>query len=378
MVKLAGADLGAQNRGVHCRGRLGLLCLAVTLAGGCGADAPSSPDADPIGEEPPVTGGAGGDTCRVASLLEEGSGTLYDCIVSQQGPRTIVFDVSGVLSLPRNTYVQDNTTIDATAAGGSGITLRMSSDRRRALILEGPVTNVVIRGLRFEGGYGAPDAVEYDLLALDGEDGVVSNVLVERCTFQGATDGALDITGAVRDAVVRWNLFYGNPQTMLIRYGVRERLSLHRNVFAENGERNPQIRGDVRTIDFVNNVVYDWKVTPDGYGTEIRNDPGGSVSGNFVNNAFLAMNPATDGPGFTLYNYEGARPGQIWTSGNVCSPPCDVPSTVAGPLPAPLRVTPWPVDEFSNRLLPVVGAPARSARDLSVLARVEAALEGRR
>ena len=356
-------------------GRLPPLCLAMaTACCGAGPSVSSSPGQE---EAALPTGGAGGDTCRVTSLDDAGPGTLHECIRSQEGARTIVFDVAGILSLPDNTYVRSNLTIDATADGGRDITIRMRADRRRALVLEGPVTNVVIRGLRFEGESGAPDAVESDLLALDGEDGLVSRVLVERCTFVGATDGALDITGNVSDAIVRWNLFYGNPLTMLIKYGTRERLSLHRNVFAENGERNPQIRGDVRTIDFVNNVVYDWRLTEDGYGTEIRNEPQASVDGNLVGNLFLARSPE-DGPGLTIYNYPDASPGRLWFADNRCSPPCEVTSTVSAPLPVPLPANAWPASELGSRLLPGVGAPHQTARDSAVLERLLAALSALR
>jgi pectate lyase len=344
-----------------------LVILGLAVATACGG---ADPLADPVPEKPLPTGGAGGDTCRVTSLNEDGSGTLYDCISSQKGARTIVFHVAGTLSLRRNTYLHSDTTIDGTTAGRWGITVKMTGDRRRALILEGPVANVVIRGLRFEGAYGEPDAVEYDHLGFDGTEGQISDVLVEHCTFIGATDGALDITGDVRDVIVRWNLFYGNPRTMLIKYGTRERLSLHRNVFAGNEERNPQIRGDVRTIDFVNNVVYDWK----WYGTDIRNDPGASVDGNFVGNAFLG-DEGTKRPGFSVRNYDGAGPGRLWIADNVCSPPCNVTSTVGAPLPVLQPVTAWPVADLPERLLPDVGAPARTELDSEVIERVKMALQ---
>jgi hypothetical protein len=353
-----------------------LLSLGLALATGCGGSA-AGPSTIPEEAEPPQgalpTGGAGGDTCRVTSLGESGPGTLHECLASQQGPRTVVFEVGGTLSLPGNTYVRSDLTIDATAGGPREVTLEMLPDRRRALLLEGPVSNVIIRGLRFEGALGTAQAVEYDLLALDGEDGLVSKVLVEACTFVGATDGALDITGDVQDAIVRRNLFYGNALTMLIRYGTRERLSLHRNVFAENGERNPQLRGEVRTVDFVNNVVYDWSLTRDGYGTEIRNEPDASVDGNFVGNVFLGPHPG-DGPGLTIFNYPGASTGRLWFADNLCHPRCEVASTVAAPLPVTLPAQAWPASELGSRLLPTVGAPQRASQDSAVLQRLQAAL----
>ncbi len=86
--------------------------------------------------------------------------------------------------------------------------------------------------------------------------GLVSRVVVDRCTFVGSTDGALDITGNVSDVTVSRNLFYGTPLTQLIKYDTRQRISLHHNVYTANGERNPQIKGDARDIDFVSNAIY--------------------------------------------------------------------------------------------------------------------------
>lgn len=356
---------------VAARSLLGLVLV------GCGTPGPPAPPPIDIDPEALATGGAGGDTCRVDRLDETGPGSLYDCLVSQAGPRTVVFAVDGTLSLPENTYLRSNLTIDALAGGGRAVTLGMRADRRSALVLEGPVTNVVLRGLRFEGASGTSGAVESDLVALDGEDGLVSRVLVERCTFAGATDGALDITGEVKDAVVRENLFHGNPLTMLIRYGTREHLSLHRNVFAENGERNPQVRGDVRTLDFVNNVVYDWSLTPDGYGMEIRNEPGAMVDANVVGNVFLAARPQ-DGPGLSVFDYEGASSGRLYFADNLCRPGCDARSTLRSALSVPVPRDPWPAAELRARLLPVVGAPRRTDEDAAVLGRLGAALEGLR
>ena len=86
--------------------------------------------------------------------------------------------------------------------------------------------------------------------------------MVDHCTFVGATDGALDLTGYVSDVTVSWNLFYGTALNQLIKYDTRRRISLHHNVYTADGERNPQIKGDARDIDFVSNAVY--SLTIDG------------------------------------------------------------------------------------------------------------------
>src|SRR6185295_17895553 len=159
--------------------------------------------------------------------------------------------------------------------------------------------------LRFQGTGLKPGFItEFDLLGLDGTGGAISRVVVDHSTFSGATDGALDITGNVSDVTVQWNLFYDNPMTMLVKYNTRQRISLHHNVYTRNGERNPQIRGDARAIDFVSNVIHASTITSDGvgntydpYGTRLHNsttDSVGNVVGNFSSNAWIGSNATLD------------------------------------------------------------------------------------
>ena len=116
-----------------------------------------------------------------------------------------------------------------------------------------------------------------------------------------AGDSGPDIWADVNDVTIQWSFFYASlhPTTVSATTGanmVRQRISMHHNVYAVNGERNPQLRGDVRTFDYVNNVVYGWGSMPQsnvnsGYGIMVRNEPGEpQVNGlNVVNNAFVAI-----------------------------------------------------------------------------------------
>ena len=273
-----------------------------------------------------ATGGAGGSVCTVTTSAESGTGSFDSC-VAKGGNQTIQFAVA-LAKVRATQYLESNTTIDGCANGMSGVTLDQPGDTDRGVVLEGPVSNVILRCIRFQGTGKKPGYnTEFDLLGLDGGSGVVSRVAVERCTFTGATDGALDITGDVVDVTVQWSLLYGNAMTQLIKYDSRQRISLHHNVYTTNGERNPQIKGDARNIDFVSNVIHNNTMTTDGmgngydpYGTRLWNaasgsDSPGNITGNFVANAWIGTNASLE-----IDTDSGASAAGIYLSANYCSP----------------------------------------------------------
>jgi hypothetical protein len=338
-----------------------------------------------------AVGGAGGDTCRVLTTATTGAGSFSACLQSQRGPRTIVFGVGGSFILPQGTHVsRSRLTIDGTTAPAPGVTIKQTWARNGFGIEAqrgSPVHDVIVRGIRFEGcwsGRGDEGGGD-DLFGLDAEDAEIYNVAIDHCTFTNAADGTIDITHEVRDVTVQWSLFYGNPFTMLVKYGTRQRLSLHHNVWSKNAERNPQLKGDIRIVDFVNNVVHDWtlRLDPqhqDGYGTLFwaggtASDPPGAPRGNVVNNAFVAVPPKMD-PGLGVRVDAGASAPRLWLSGNCASPPLGVASTAdaPAPVPPPAAVTTWPATELRERLLPAVGAPHRTPADQAVIDAVGAAL----
>lgn len=347
-----------------------------------------------------TTGGGGGDVYHVTSLADGGPGTLRDGIVNRSGPRRIVFDVAGTIALMGDLYVQmPYLTIDGASAPAPGITIHQNSIYNQFII--GGTHDIIISHLRFWGGVVPGGQVDNNAatLAIDGDSGpdhVAQRIVLDHLSLRNAADGGPDIWGEVRDVTFSWSFIFYNPHPMTVShypapFQVRQRISVHHNVYAKNGERNPQIRADVRSFDFVNNIIYDWGYFGGGgYGIRIRNDAGWpKVHANLVNNYLI---PKTSSPGWALVY--GTSPGadstdegpassipqgtvvttsslgSLWVSGNILPPENrDHYSTVSAPLPVPEahRVTTWPATELKTRILPSVGMKYRDAEERDIL-----------
>jgi pectate lyase len=368
---------------------LSCILLSANVCGASSANLLSNPNyREGFGKD--ATGGAGHPICTVTSEAASGPGTLDSCFQPGDAAsnKTIVLAVNKV-TLPGTRTIGSNVTIDGCANGMNGVTVEQTGDAKRGLVVSGGSSNVIVRCLNLR-GTGTPSsyATEFDNLALDGDNPTpISNVFIDRITSVQASDGALDITGNVENVTVQRSLFYGNAITMLIKYDTRRNISIHHNVFTRNGERNPQIKGDMKLLDFVNNVVHLNNVPyyPDGsetspYGTRIFScgsgcDSPGNVIANLVNNAYIDATAAIElltGPG-------GGSNAGTSIGGNYSSPASNCPASpkaVPNTIPAAYAVTTLATDQLKSRLLPCVGSPNRTPTDQQRIDDVAAVLPG--
>jgi len=230
----------------------GLLAAPVLFATTCTAQLPAFPGAEGFGAV--SVGGRGGQVLKVTNLNASGAGSLQAaCNVS--GPRTVVFDVSGVIhgdvTVP-HPYI----TIAGQTAPGAGITIE-----GRMIGYGYDLHDATVRFLRFRRL--RPPPTQYsqgDCITM----GQSSNCILDHCSFSWGTDEVVDIYEA-HDWTVQWCSIEESDPIDSHNYGFICRatnsgnVSVHHNLFAHHYRRAPCLSphrmdrpGDVR-----NNVIYD-------------------------------------------------------------------------------------------------------------------------
>jgi len=321
--------------------------------------------------------------------------------------RVVKFVAGGTITLNSDLRVYgSNVTIDGFSAPAPGITFTQTS-ATHATLLFAPYGGVaghdyIVNHLRFDGLFDENQAhrVGWAVISTDGDvnGNSLSKMVFDHLTVRDLQD-KFTLWGAVDSVTLSHCLFYRSVLATLVSFYsapydlLRTDISFHHNVWAENGERNPQLRGWIRNFDYVNNVIFHWGYFDGwGYGVRIKNEPGEeSIYGNFVNNYFYTrwaqpnwalvygwspgpdyadIGPPTKLPQGTVYT--GSDMGQLWVSGNILpSENVDEYSTIPGPIPIPqwAQVTTIPAAQLYT-IVPDVGMRYKDSRDQGVIDRV--------
>jgi hypothetical protein len=277
-------------------------------------------------------GGRGGDVYHVTTLEDYNPktdkpivGSLRDGMLSQEGPRTIVFDLSGTICLKAELRgTKSYLTIAGQTAPGDGITLRDYS-----LKLTGetgkPIHDVIIRFIRIRHG---------DVSKQSG-DGLSTNWINDLILDHISAGWTIDCIHDLRDAArftMQWSVFaealnqsthYKNgAHAMLSSYShLYGNVTVHHNLMASSRNRHPTLGGGDRTdttavVDFRNNLVFNW-ASGTNFGQCRHNlinnyyKPGESTS--YKENKPLRMksSKATSGVGYLSGNYFAGAPKQF-------------------------------------------------------------------
>ena len=203
-------------------------------------------------------GGDNSPTVEVTSLADSGPGTLRAAL--EGGDRRIVFGVGGTIRLKKMlTLNKPNVTIDGRGAPAPGITIE-----KKPLVIR-DTHDVIVRDIRIRDS-------DDDNFRIYGK---CRNIVIDHCSSTRARDGAIDITRGARDVTVSWCLIGGTEKAMLV--DAVSNLSIHHNLFTNNGHRHPQLH-NVTGFDVRNNVIRNWRV----YGIRVR----AGSTGNIVSNVF--------------------------------------------------------------------------------------------
>lgn len=223
-------------------------------------------------------GGRGGRVIEVTNLNDSGPGS-FRAAVDAQGPRTVVFRVSGVIKLKSAISIRpSDLTIAGQTAPGDGICLRGYP------VGTAPASSdVIIRFLRVrlgdEGGH------SFDAMGLGG-----SHTIFDHCSISWSIDEGLDSRTAVYSTFQRCIIsealddsFQRHPHAFAASIG-GNMASYHHNLLAHCTGRNWSLAGGYDNavrfaghMDLRNNVVYNWKH---------RTTDGGAKRVNFINNYY--------------------------------------------------------------------------------------------
>ena len=239
-------------------------------------------------------GGRGGVVVHVSNLDDSGPGSFRDAIEGEHGdaPRTIVFDVGGLITLQSDIVIggnQSKITIAGQTAPGSGVCIK-----RQMFGLSG-ARDVQVRFLRIFPGKESGETQNATGMA------GVDHCIMDHCSFGWALDEAFSSRGAKNLTLQRsliaemLNVAGHNKYPAGSAHGYAATIggdvgSFHHNLLVHNEGRNWSMAGGLSgdgnytgRLDIFNNVVYNWGG---------RTTDGGAHEVNFVNN-YYKPGPAT-------------------------------------------------------------------------------------
>jgi len=249
-----------------------VLCLCIPSLTSAADRIPAFPGAEGFGAF--TRGGRGGRVVHVTNLNRRGPGSFSWAINEINEPRTIVFDVSGVIDC-RNEIAflinadNDNVTIAGeTSPGGIAIY------NYRNFVIRSGAEQVMMRFLRFRGTRIHTKNDPDGLLIWNAKD-----VIVDHCSFAGACDETISASD-VDNVTIQWTGFdesrkekahsdYFTNNGQWHNYGglySRARnVSIHHCLFAHHSKRNPLVSKE-SYVEAINNVIYNYSNSQQTWG----------------------------------------------------------------------------------------------------------------
>lgn len=219
------------------------------------ASIPAFPGAEGFGAT--TQGGRGGKVMFVTNLEDYANGEApipgsLRASVEAEGPRTIIFRVSGYIELKRTLDIRTPfLTIAGQTAPGDGISIKNYG-------IDVAASEVILRYLRVRPG----DVTGEEIDAINVRS---SNVIVDHCSASWATDETVSVIGEATNVTVQWCIIAESLNESVHSKGehgygslisTAGDVSIHHTIYALHKSRSPRPRHTL--LDFRNNVIYGW------------------------------------------------------------------------------------------------------------------------
>lgn len=222
-------------------------------------------------------GGRGGRVVRVTTLNKRGPGSLAWAINEVKEPRTIVFDVSGVIDCNNEIAFAITPENDQVTIAGETSPHGIAVYNYRRFDVSGE--EVIMRFLRFRGTRIHTKNDPDGLLILDAK-----NVIVDHCSFAGACDETFN-TVRCENITVQWcgidasrkaeahadffsgELYEGQWHNYGSLLSDSKRITIHHCLYAHQSKRCPLV-DEKSDVEAINNVIYNYSNTQQTWGAE--------------------------------------------------------------------------------------------------------------
>ena len=240
--------------------------------------------------------GRGGQVLVVSTLASDGPGS-YAHAMATPGPRQILFDVAGVITMPPRglRIAHGQVSVFGQSARGTGVEFRADpTDGHPNTLVQS--SDVLFQHVRFrtgpgpasrEGGWPARDSLNVGSTTTP-----VSRVVLDHVSASWGTDEIADFWGGSADITVSNSLFYENLHSSTDDFSTSgravffsdrcRRISFHRSVIAVGTGRMPMMQG-VFDFDVFNNLVHGYTKT--AFEAQVTSDV--AVRGRVEHNLFV-------------------------------------------------------------------------------------------